>query len=652
VTGYGLHLFPHHQDMLARSAIDPAVARERGYVSVDTLATIRKLRFAKKVQVPGLLIPIHGSDGELRLHQYRPDNPRLDSRGKECKYETPWRAQICLDVPPRVRGQLAEDGTRLWLTEGARKADAAVSAGLCCIALVGVDGWMSHGVALPDWRHVLLRGRDVYVAFDSDVMVKPEVSGALKRLTTWLTWRGAIVRHVILPDGEDGAKVGLDDFLGAGHTVDDLLGLACEPPAGYVSATSATSAASAGQPVADSEPVALTVPWHGDLGGLLSRVGKFLGQFVVYPSGHAQVAHTLWVAHTHAMGAWESTPRIAFLSPEPGSGKTRALEVTELLVPRAVEAVNTTPAYLFRKVADPKGLPTILYDEIDTLFGPKAKDNEEIRGMLNAGHRRGAVAGRCVTRGEVVETEELPAYCAVALAGLHNLPDTLFTRSVIVRMKRRSPGEEVRPYRRRVHKDEGHGLREELAAWGAEYDLGDAWPLMPPGIADRDADVWEALLAVADAAGGNWPKVAREAAVALVADAKAAVSESLGIKLLSDIKLVWNDTEGMHTEAILNALNGLDEAPWGDLKGKPLDPRRLSRFLRDYEIHPGDIRAMAANPDGTEEEKVRKGYKRCDLHDAWERYLPPDTQPQCIKCGKPLDQTLVDAGFTDHGEME
>jgi hypothetical protein len=118
------------------------------------------------------------------------------------------------------------------------------------------------------------------------------------------------------------------------------------------------------------------------------------------------------------MDAWDSTPRIAFLSPEPGSGKTRALEVTELLVPRPVEAVNTTPAYLFRKVSDPAGLPTILYDEIDTLFGPKAKDNEEIRGMLNAGHRRGAVAGRCVTRGELVVTEELPAYCALALAGL------------------------------------------------------------------------------------------------------------------------------------------------------------------------------------------------------------------------------------------
>ena len=113
-------------------------------------------------------------------------------------------------------------------------------------------------------------------------------------------------------------------------------------------------------------------------------------------------------------------------------------------------AINTPPAYLFRKVSDPDGAPTILYDEIDTLFGPKAKDNEEIRGMLNAGHRRGAMAGRCVVKGKVVETEELPAYCAVAMAGLGDLPDTLLSRSAIIRMRRRAPGETVEPFRRRA----------------------------------------------------------------------------------------------------------------------------------------------------------------------------------------------------------
>src|SRR5437764_7905716 len=94
---------------------------------------------------------------------------------------------------------------------------------------------------------------------------------------------------------------------------------------------------------------------------LLDEVHAFLARFVIYPSEHAQVAHTLWIAHTHLMGAWDSTPRIAFLSPEPGSGKSRALEVSELLVPNPVEAVNVTAAYLFRKVGNDH--PTILFDE-------------------------------------------------------------------------------------------------------------------------------------------------------------------------------------------------------------------------------------------------------------------------------------------------
>jgi hypothetical protein len=192
---------------------------------------------------------------------------------------------------------------------------------------------------------------------------------------------------------------------------------------------------------------------------LLDRVYAFLRRFVAYPTDDAAVAHALWVAHTHLMDGFESTPRLAFLSPEPASGKTRALEVTELLVPRPVEAVNVSPAYLFRKVDDEAGRPTILYDEIDTVFGPKAKENEEIRGLLNAGHRKGAVAGRCVVRGKVIETEEIPAYCAVALAGLGNLPDTILSRSVVIRMKRRAPGERVEAFRRRRAPPAGAGLR-------------------------------------------------------------------------------------------------------------------------------------------------------------------------------------------------
>ncbi len=347
---------------------------------------------------------------------------------------------------------------------------------------------------------------------------------------------------------------------------------------------------------------------------ILDQVHTFLGRLVAYPSEDTHVAHTLWIAHTHLMDAWESTPRLAFLSPEPGSGKTRALEITETLVPRPIEAINTTPAYLFRKVSDPDGLPTILYDEIDTVFGPRAKEHEEIRAILNAGHRRGAKAGRCVVRGKQVFTEELPAFCAVALAGLGNLPDTILTRSVVIRMRRRTPTEIVETYRRRIHEPEGNQIRDRLAAWAAEIPRPVQNPVMPAGITDRPADVWEALLAVADAAGGPWPERARVSAVSLVSDATGDRG-SLGVRLLSDLRSVFSNRNAMCTSEILVALIDLEEAPWGDLRGKSLDARRLASLLKPYGVESKQIRIG---------EKSQKGYARESLYDAWSRYLPPE----------------------------
>jgi hypothetical protein len=309
------------------------------------------------------------------------------------------------------------------------------------------------------------------------------------------------------------------------------------------------------------------------------------------------------------MHVWESTPRIAFLSPEPGSGKSRALEVTDLLVPRPIHAVNTTPAYLFRKVGDENGAPTILYDEIDTVFGPRAKENEDIRGMLNAGHRRGAVAGRCKVVGKTVVTEELPAYCAVALAGIDDLPDTLMSRSVVVRMRRRAPDEVIEPFRHRLHAAEGNAIRDRLAQWAPTIPV-DAWPTMPAGVADRDADVWEALLVVANTAGGEWPDRARVTAVTLVTDSKVGVP-SLGVRLLDDLRTVFGDRDAMSTVDILAALLDIEEAPYGDFHGKPVGARWLAQHLSKYDVKPKPVRI-----DGG----VVKGYSRGDLADPWARY--------------------------------
>jgi hypothetical protein len=382
---------------------------------------------------------------------------------------------------------------------------------------------------------------------------------------------------------------------------------------------------------------------RGEGAALLEDVLKFLSRFIAYPSDHALIAHVLWIAHTHLMRAWESTPRLAFLSPEPASGKTRSMEVTELLVPKAVAAVNVTPAYLFRKVGGEDGPPTILFDEIDTVFGPKAKEHEEIRALLNSGHRRGAVAGRCVVRGKIVETEEISSYAAVALAGLGWLPDTILSRSVIIRMRRRAPDETIEAFRRRVHAPQGEALCRRLAGWAATIldEATEARPDMPAGVEDRNADMWEPLLAVADIAGGEWPGRARAAAVALVAVARE-VEPSLNIRLLADVRTVFGDEEQLPTKKILAELCLIEDAPWNDLKGKPITNNQLARRLRQYGVKPKTLRL--------DDSHFAKGYARADLHDVWRRYLSPSpdkavtavtpvTEP--ISCG--LDVTPVTA---------
>ncbi len=372
---------------------------------------------------------------------------------------------------------------------------------------------------------------------------------------------------------------------------------------------------------------------------LLDEIDAFLARFVIYPNVHYRHLHTLWIAHTHLLDCFDSTPRIAFLSPEPGSGKSRALEVTEPLVPRPVHAVNTTSAYLFRKVADEAGKPTILYDEIDTVFGPRAKENEDIRGMLNAGHRQGAVAGRCVVRGKIIETEELDAYCAVALAGLDDLPDTVMTRSVVVRMQRRSANERVEPWRNRINGPEGERLGRRLASWAdsVREEARDYWPPMPPEVADRAADVAEALLLVADVAGGHWPLTSRGAVVADVADLQDK-GLSKGVQLLSDIRSYFSgrSESRVSSASLLTELRGIEEGIWGEID---LKPRGLAQRLAKYGIRPRDIKGT----DG----KTVKGYRLEDFADAWSRYLPPaspSSQESATSATTPQERPTCDCG--------
>ncbi|MFF5496359.1 DUF3631 domain-containing protein [Streptomyces aquilus] len=360
-----------------------------------------------------------------------------------------------------------------------------------------------------------------------------------------------------------------------------------------------------------------------DGAALLDEVEAFHRRFNVFPREAAYVAVTLWDAHAHLIDCFDTTPRIAFLSPEPGSGKSRALEIVETLTPKAMTTVNASPNALFRLVEATEGRPTLLFDEIDTVFGPKAGDNEPVRGFLNSGYRRSGKALRCV--GESQTPQFFSAFCAVAMAGLGSLPDTILTRSVIIRMRKRAPNEKVEGYRERIHERQGHALRDRLAKWAdtVRKQIAEAWPELPEGVTDRSADVWEPLLSVADAAGGHWPERARAACVELIRAAHGQDKASLGIQLLTDLRdKVFCGAERMPTAAILEVLHEVDDAPWADMdgNGKLLNARMLSKMLGEYvtanndPIRPRSIRTARGVP---------KGYYAEDLADAWLRYCPP-----------------------------
>ncbi|MFF0816151.1 DUF3631 domain-containing protein [Rhodococcus sp. NPDC003318] len=369
---------------------------------------------------------------------------------------------------------------------------------------------------------------------------------------------------------------------------------------------------------------ALTEPSPG--AGLLDDVTAFLGWYSVYPDKHCAPTYALWIAHTHASDSFYVTPRIIFSSPEPGSGKTRDLELGALLAHNPKMTISATTAALYRRIsaaADEDQLPpTIFFDEVDAIFGrTTAPQTEDLRALLNAGYKRGATVDRCEGDSKNMKVREFPVFAPVALAGLAgNMPATITTRSVTIHKRKRAPGEKVHPFRERDAAAQAAPIQADLAEWVGSIadELAEARPEMPRGVEDRPAEVWEALLAIADAAGGHWPGTARSACRHFVVDAEPP-ELSIGVQLLADCRRVFGGRDRVKTEELVLSLRDLEESPWKDLHGKQIDARTLARLLKPYGIR-SKTQKM---PDGT----PAKGYAATGatgFHDAWTRYLPAD----------------------------
>jgi hypothetical protein len=234
-------LAEHHKKMLLEeSGIAWDVAEARGYRTIEKKVELKTLGFSDSQRnTPGLLIPVYSPTGEIATYQFRPDQPRIGNDGKPVKYETPSGTRMVLDVHPSARERLGDPSVPLFITEGVKKGDALVSRGLCTVTLLGVWSWRGRNgdgglTALAEWECLALNGREVYIVFDSDIMLKLGVYRAMVRLKAFLEGRGAAVRIVYLPPGEGATKQGVDDFFVAGNTVDALLSFATtelkEPP--------------------------------------------------------------------------------------------------------------------------------------------------------------------------------------------------------------------------------------------------------------------------------------------------------------------------------------------------------------------------------------------------------------------------------------
>ena len=356
----------------------------------------------------------------------------------------------------------------------------------------------------------------------------------------------------------------------------------------------------------------MTLPQPATNGAnLLDALLAALTRYVILPSPEAAHAVVLWIAASHAQPAWAHAPRLVIRAPEKRCGKSRLLDVTEATCHDPFITVNSSSAAVYRSITDDP--PTMLVDEADTIFGPKADGNEDLRGLLNAGHQRNRPAKRYDAN--TCRVESIPTFAMAALAGIGAMPDTIEDRAVVVRMRRRGPGETVAPYRHRRDRPALRRLAADLSAWlRADLEtLQEAEPAMP--VEDRAADTWEPLVVVADHAGGHWPDRARAAVLTLTTEADDNSQTSNRVRLLADCRTAFRTDTALPTATLLERLKADPEAPWVDYGPNGLTAMRLGVILREYEIRSATIRFPG--PVGQ-----AKGYHRADFTDAWARYCP------------------------------
>lgn len=376
-------------------------------------------------------------------------------------------------------------------------------------------------------------------------------------------------------------------------------------------------------------------PWteHVDPKQLLDEIHSTIRRFIVCDKV-TSITASLWCAFTWLIDEMEIAPLAVITAPEKRCGKSQLLNLIGMLSRRPLVASNIGAAAVFRVIEAHS--PTLLIDEADSFF----KDNEELRGVINSGHtRQSAYVIRCV--GDDHEPRQFSTWGAKAISGIGHLSETLMDRSVTLELRRKLSSENVQRIR---HAEPGlfERLSSKLARFAedAATSIRNARPSLPEELNDRAQDNWEPLLAIADYAGGDWPQLARQAALKLSGSEQEAVS--LSAELLADIREVFEQkrVERIGTADLLDALIEDDLKPWATYnRGKPMTPRQLAKRLDEYGIHSQSIKFSYGD--------VKRGFRLDQFSDSFSRYLTHSTPPNI-----PLPATSREPqGFDGSGKV-
>lgn len=366
------------------------------------------------------------------------------------------------------------------------------------------------------------------------------------------------------------------------------------------------SAEDVGPEIAD----ALGLPPVADV---ITQTEQFIRRYVILPDA-AYLPKATWAVATYMADAFDCFPYIALVSPAKRCGKTRVLELLELLCANSWRGTSPTAPALYRMMGNG---PTLLLDEVEALRSRNVSEtNQAILAVLNAGHRKGATVPRC--DGPRNELKHFPVYGPKAFAAIGQLPDTLADRCIRIAMQRKLSTQRVERFLQSKAKGESGKLRTDLTSWADSNreTVRTAYEHTPDlgFLEDRDADLWLPLFAVcAVAALGRIAELKSCAQTLTQSKAAEDVEDSLPLKLLADVRTVWPaGTVHMTTASLLEALKGLPDSPWGaDDTG--LTARKLARWLRSFGPQPRQIRLLSG---------TAKGYLRDDFESAYSRYLP------------------------------